>query len=158
MTSSHYNERDASQITGFSFVCSTVGSGADQTRNTSNFHVTGLCAGNSPLTYEFPAKRPVTRKMFPFDDVIMWLHRSGSTSTPVMAWCRAIPSLTAPSHYLNQCWLIAKCVLWHSSEKRFTRCAHEMNRNMCSGAILSKLLLGPTGLRSNKFICFYCEE
>ena len=30
-----------------------------------------LCVGNSPVTGEFPHKRPVTRKMFPFDDVIM---------------------------------------------------------------------------------------
>ena len=33
--------------------------------------VTGLCAGNSPATSEFPHKLPVTWKMFPFDDVIM---------------------------------------------------------------------------------------
>ena len=38
----------------------------------SKVRVTGLCAGNSPVTGEFPAhKWPVTREMFPFDDVIM---------------------------------------------------------------------------------------
>ena len=31
----------------------------------------GFCAGNSPVTGEFPHKGPVTRKMFPFDDVII---------------------------------------------------------------------------------------
>ena len=31
----------------------------------------------------------------------MWRHRSGSTLAQVMACC-----LTAPSHYLNQCWLV----------------------------------------------------
>ena len=31
----------------------------------------------------------------------IWRHRSGSTLAQVMACC-----LTAPSHYLNQCWLI----------------------------------------------------
>ena len=31
----------------------------------------------------------------------IWWHRTGSTLDQVMAWC-----LTAPSHYLNQCWLI----------------------------------------------------
>ena len=31
-----------------------------------------ICAGNSPATGEFPEQRPVTRQMFPFDDVIMW--------------------------------------------------------------------------------------
>ena len=34
-----------------------------------------------------------------------------STLVQVMACC-----LTAPSHYLNQCWLIISTVLWHSSE------------------------------------------
>ena len=33
--------------------------------------VTGFCVGNSPVTGEFPAQGPVTRKMFPFDDVNM---------------------------------------------------------------------------------------
>ena len=28
----------------------------------------------SPVTGEFPAQMPVTRTMFPFDDVIMWQH------------------------------------------------------------------------------------
>ena len=42
-----------------------------RSRKTSKLRVTGLCAGNSPVTGEFPAQRPVTRKMFPCDDVIM---------------------------------------------------------------------------------------
>ena len=37
----------------------------------SKLSVTGLCAGNSPVAGESPHKEPVTRKMFPFDDVIM---------------------------------------------------------------------------------------
>ena len=42
-----------------------------RSKKTSQLRVTGLCAGNSPATGEFPHKWPVTRKMFPFDDVIM---------------------------------------------------------------------------------------
>ena len=38
-------------------------------------------------------------------------HRSGSTLVQVMDWC-----LTAPSHYLDQCWLLISEVLWHSFE------------------------------------------
>ena len=38
---------------------------------TSKFRVTGLCVGNSPGPVYSPHKGPVTRKMFPFDDVIM---------------------------------------------------------------------------------------
>ena len=42
-----------------------------ESKKTSKLLVTGLCAGNSPRTGEFPHKWPVTRKKFPFDDVIM---------------------------------------------------------------------------------------
>ena len=38
---------------------------------TSKLRVTGLCAWNSPGPMNSPHKGPVTRKMFPFDDVIM---------------------------------------------------------------------------------------
>ena len=46
----------------------------------------------------------------------IWRHKSGSILTQAMACC-----LTAPSHYLNQCWLIISKVQWHSSESNFTR-------------------------------------
>ena len=45
----------------------------------------------------------------------IWQHRSGSTLAQVMACC-----LGAPSHYLNQCWLIISEVLWHSPRANFT--------------------------------------
>ena len=38
----------------------------------SKLRVTGLCVGNSPGPVNSPHKGPVTRKMFPFDDVIMY--------------------------------------------------------------------------------------
>ena len=38
----------------------------------------------------------------------IWWHRSRSTLAQVMAWC-----LMAPSHYLNQCWLLISVVKWH---------------------------------------------
>ena len=44
-----------------------------KSKKTSKLRVTGLCAGNSPGPVNFPHKWPVTRKMFPFDDVIMCL-------------------------------------------------------------------------------------
>ena len=43
-----------------------------------------------------------------------WQHRFWSTVAQVIAWC-----LMAPSHYLNQCWLI-NGVLWQSHECNFT--------------------------------------
>ena len=45
--------------------------------------------------------------LWPSDTI--WRQRSGSTLVQVMACCR-----TAPSHYLNQCWLIISEVQWHS--------------------------------------------
>ena len=50
------------------------------------------------------------------DAILLW--RSWWTLVRVMAWW-----LRAPSHYLNQCWLVMSKVQWHSSEdiiiKRF---------------------------------------
>ena len=42
-----------------------------KSKKTSKLRVTGFCEGNSPVNS--PHKGPVTRKMFPFDDVIMIL-------------------------------------------------------------------------------------
>ena len=52
--------------------------------------------------------------LWPSDTI--WQHKSGWTLAQVMACC-----LTAPSHYLNQSWLIISKVQWHSSESNFTR-------------------------------------
>ena len=45
----------------------------------------------------------------------IWPQISGSTLAQVMACC-----LMAPSHYLNQCWLMISEVLWHSPDSNFT--------------------------------------
>ena len=42
-----------------------------RSKKTSKLRVTGLCAGNSPGTGEFPAQMASNAEMFPFDDVIM---------------------------------------------------------------------------------------
>ena len=42
-----------------------------RSKKTSKLRVTGFCAGNSPGPMNSPHKGPVTRKMFPFADVIM---------------------------------------------------------------------------------------
>ena len=70
----HYNDVImgviASQIPSLTIVYPTVYSGR-KSKKTSKLRVTGLCVGNSPVTGEFLHKGPVTRKMSPFDDVIM---------------------------------------------------------------------------------------
>ena len=43
-----------------------------RSKKTSKLRVTGLCAGNSPGSVNSPHKGPVTQKVFPFDDVIMF--------------------------------------------------------------------------------------
>ena len=62
----------ASQITGVSIVCSTVCSGADQKEHQSSVSM-AVVMGIHQWQVDTPHKRPVTRKMFPFDDVIMKL-------------------------------------------------------------------------------------
>ena len=60
----------ASQITSIPIVCSSVGSGADQRtnqRSASLAFVRGI--HRSPVN--FPLQSTATRKMFPFDDIIM---------------------------------------------------------------------------------------
>ena len=42
-----------------------------RSKKTLKLRVTGLCAGNSPGTGEFPAQMASNAEMFPFDDVIM---------------------------------------------------------------------------------------
>ena len=58
----------ASQITSLTIVYSSVYSGADQ-RNKSKVRVTGLCAGNSPVTGEFPAQMVSNA-----ENVSIWWH------------------------------------------------------------------------------------
>ena len=53
----------------------------------------------------------------------IWRWRSWSKLVQVMA-C----SLMAPSHYLNQCWLIVSKVLWHSSEDIVIRRFEDTNQ------------------------------
>ena len=63
-----------------------------------------------------PLPEPFTdwvNSLWPSDAI--WRQGSRSTLVPAMACC-----LTAPSHYLNQCWLIITRVQWCSSEGNFT--------------------------------------
>ena len=55
-----------------------------RSKKTSMLRVTGLCEGNSPGPVNSPHKGPVRRKMFPFDDVIMYTMKDGFHSESVM--------------------------------------------------------------------------
>ena len=62
----------ASQITSLTVVCSNVYSGADQTKHQSSASL-AFVRGIHRWRVNSPHKGPVTRKMFPFDDVIIVL-------------------------------------------------------------------------------------
>ena len=49
-----------------------------RSKKTSKIRDTGLCVGNSPGPVNSPHKGPVTRKMLPFDDVIMSFNDSSN--------------------------------------------------------------------------------
>ena len=79
----HYNDvimsAMASQTTGVSTVCSSVCSGADQRKHQSSASV-AFMRGIHRWPVDYPHKRPVTLKMFPFDDVIMFTVKSPHNS------------------------------------------------------------------------------
>ena len=52
-----------------------------RSKKTSKLRVTDLCEGNSPVTGGFPSLRPVTRKIFQCDGVIIWQLLSHHTAT-----------------------------------------------------------------------------
>ena len=55
-----------------------------------------------------------------------WHHRTWSTLVQVMVCC-----LMAPSHYLNQCWLIICKVQWHSEEHDHNTIMSGESHNEC---------------------------
>ena len=57
-----------------------------RSKKISKLRVTGLCVGNSSGPVNSPHKGPVTRKMFPFDDVIMPNHHLYSYWPLVINW------------------------------------------------------------------------
>ena len=97
----------ASQITNLSIVYSTVYS-RHRSKNRAKLHVTGLCAGNSPVTGEFPAQMASNvEKMFPFDDVMSsW-------------WIQIVYPYS--SELLDVVWYILRCYYMNSSKRIHSR-------------------------------------
>ena len=93
-------------------------------------HIASLCSNGSmcnPLLYIFSWSKVPPFKVIHLFQIFsdgyrnaswpsdaIWRQWSWTTLAQVMACC-----LTAPSHYLNQCWLIIRGVLWHTSESSF---------------------------------------
>ena len=74
-------------------------------------HYLSQCWLRPRLPHGFPRPQWVN-SLRPSDAI--WRQWSWTTLAQVMACC-----LMAPSHYLNQCWLIIRGVLWHTSESSF---------------------------------------
>ena len=65
---------------------------------------------------------------------LYWLEFNSLGSSDAI-WRQRYGCLTAPSHYLNQCWLIISKIQLHSSDGNFTRDTHQ------SSVTLSKMSL-----------------
>ena len=80
----------ASQITGLTIVCSTVYSSTDQRKHHSSASL-AFVQGIHRWPVNSPHKRPVTRKMFTFDDVIMLLYQDSVVhESPIYFQARTI--------------------------------------------------------------------
>ena len=95
-----------SQITSLTIVYSTVYSGADQRKHQSPASL-AFVRGIHQWPVNSPHKWPVTRKMFPFDDIIMIDSANG-----------LLPNRTEP---LTE--LLINEILWHSPESNYTTSA-----------------------------------
>ena len=147
---SHYNDvimtTIASQITSLTIVYSTVYSGADQSkhqRSASLAFVGGIQRG--PVNS--PHKWPVTRKMFPFDDVIMVISVVINLfcSESLMAYCKNVVTPArkqwrghslALSHWyrisqIPQC----TCPIAHNSEQKYAHCCLMVFRETWAAAL-----------------------
>ena len=89
ITTEHYDDVImgviASQITSLAIVYSTVYSGANQNKHQSSASL-AFVWGIQRGSVNSPYKWPVTRKMFPFDDVIMKLGDAITHSCPNLIW------------------------------------------------------------------------
>ena len=81
----------ASQITGVLIVCWTVCSGADHRKHQSSASL-AVVRGIHRWLVDSPHKGPVTRKMFPFNDVIVFGHHCAficPRTIPTLGWLSA---------------------------------------------------------------------
>ena len=88
-----------------------------RSKKTPKLRVTGLCVGNSPGPVYSSHKGPVTRKMFPFDDVIMaqFSHNCWLDFRWLHVVCYIVFSFMKRMIRQNQSWcLIISCNVWYS--------------------------------------------
>ena len=102
----------ASQITSLTIVYSAVYSAADQRKHQSSASL-AFVRGIHRGPVNSPHKGPVTRKMFPFDDVIMKLYTgTGYTHTWLYKRCESITWSTGYIFVIN---VLTLCISWNIS-------------------------------------------
>ena len=94
--SNHYNDvimsATASQITSLASVCSSVYSGVDQREHQSSASL-AFVRGIHRWPVNSPHKWPLTRKKFPFDDVIMPQNNTARHKLCAWIWTQETTSL-----------------------------------------------------------------
>ena len=108
----------ASQITSLTIVYSTVNSDADQRKHQSSASL-AFVRGIHRRRMNSPHKWPVTRKMFPFDDVIMKMSHSDETLYGV-AWCLKVQISIRHATYRDLVFLLwfYKAIILHPNSVR----------------------------------------
>ena len=93
----------ASQIISLTIVYSTIFQGADQRKHQSSASL-AFVRGIRQWPGSSPHKWPVTRKMFLFDDVIMWFHHLDDTTLLPLVRHIATPGSTHCDPRLGTMW------------------------------------------------------
>ena len=134
----------ASQITSLTIVYSTVYSGADQRKHQSSASLAFVWViHRGPVNS--PHKWPVTRKMFPFDDVIMILQPSNIHSLGhvawrpllgLLSWCHGMPCTLQWCHNAHDGVSDQRrldCVLNHLFRRRSKKTSKVHVTGLCEG-------------------------
>ena len=113
----------ASQITSLAIVYSTVYSGANQRKHKSSASL-AFVRGIHRWPVNSPHKGPVTRKMFSFDDIIMFVRMESQVKLlalePVKySWRMRIKSTGIKTHYNTPMWHFGPCVTFRPWQCHF---------------------------------------
>ena len=120
----------ASQITSLTIVYSTVYSGADQRKHQSSLPLAFVWGIHRSLVYS-PHKWPVTRKMFPFDDI-------------TMEW-RSFSKVVAMFNHVGRSFNVFKCQhqeliscfrIWAYMLQAYSMCHHDKVANIIESSLL----------------------